>query len=390
MIFFAADGAVDTTTPDILDATDGTGLDVPVVEPAPENDITEINIDEGPIGPEELIGESPEQASAQLDEAMGEKRERGPDGKFLPKKTDGEQKPAVQAKPVKPLAAPKPKVETPKPVEVTPPVAKIKIGEEEKTAEEWAVHYRELKEKAEAAAKPPEPLKDTAAEEQAQQEAATAQRAAFLETRAKAFEPKEEDLDVILSGGKPAVEKLGQLLAETAAKEREDFIPMVANALKDIEDRIAPILEREKTIAKHVEETTAIESNPALKAHPEGLATYRAVRDEYQKAFTDIQAKGEAATPQEKAWALDYSSRSPEELRSNFVQQAAAKLPAPVAQSSPATNGNAKAVTPPKPRVTTPLNSDRPGGGSPTPKVKTADGAMIDELVADGKWERGT
>lgn len=375
MLFLAPDG--DATGTETITAP---GVDIPVIEPATtDTNITDVVIPESGIkGPADLFGESPEESMAAAEEKMGKKRKE-PEAKPI------EQKPAAKKPDAKPKKEPvKPVVEVkPEPAAVTP--AKVKIGDEEKTAEEWAAHFKELQEKAKPpeAAKPkeepketPDPAKETAAKKEA-----------WITTASKNYAPDEKDLDVILSGGQPAVQKLGQLLAKQAADTREWMATGHAADFAALQDLVKPLLDREKTLAQFHDETSALASQPQLKTHPKGLETYRQVKAEYEQSYQTITDKinaGQEVSPQERAWALLYGSQTPEDMRNSIIQHAVSKLPA-----SPE-NGTAKpvaAVVKPPPRITTPLRTDKPGGGAPAQKQETKDGQVIRSLQEAGMWD---
>lgn len=392
-IFFAADG--DSGGAAVIETISAPGVDVPVIEPAQGTpDIQDVDIPESGIkGPEELWGEKPDDLIDKADTDMGKKpRERGPDGKFLPK--DG--------KP--PVATPKPKAvkpEAPKPIAEPEPTApaKLKLGDEEKTPDEWLAEMKKLREQAAKPADPkPEPVEDKAKTEQERKEYQT-RREEFISRKAKsyaeAYVPDQQRLDIVLSGGPGAAKAWGEEISQTVARAiadtREEMSDAFNRVLKERDAELQPIFDQHRSVQQFTEENGILASNAVLKAHPEGLATYRRIKDEYQQAYEGIQQKVNAGHPvsdQEKAWALLYGSQKPEDIRATIVERAAAE----VGKIPLNTNGNgapkAAEVKPPL-RVVKPFSSDRPGGPSPGGKAKSTDSRMIDDLAASGHWDAG-
>lgn len=378
-IFLAAEGTESGGTP-VVETLSAPGVDVPVLESPVAADIQEVSIPDSNVkGPGDLFGEDPEQQMAEADAKMGkETRERGPDGKFLPKKKEGEPEPAVKV--VKPKA--KPVVE--KAVEPVVP-AKLKLGDEEKTADEWLAEMKKLRE----GAKPPEakiePEDDKAkvAEQEAQTKDLTERREKFITDSASRFAPTEKEWDVALSGGPEAVKMLGTIVARNAAAESERLATGINKALAAQAEEFKPILEMYRQVQAFNEENQALSSNVQLKAHPQGLETYRRIKDEYQKSYDDITARvaaGQQVTPQEQGWAMLYAGQKPDELRATIAERAAIE----VARIPLKTNGNGAPKQPEMkaaPRITTPLKTDRPGGAAPAVKTESQDARMAREFL---------
>lgn len=382
-IFYAPDGGATGTI-------EAPGVSVPVIESAAPV-VEDVNIQSGGIehivddAPEfgvksakDILGEDPEETMEAADKAMGkEARERGPDGKFLPKGVKKAPAPAVaQAKP-----APKP-VAKPEPV-----IAKVKIGEDEKTPEEWQAEMKALKEKAEAAAKPPEPKPDpkqTAQDEADEARAISEQRQKFIKSEINRPDDIDEKFhDRILAGGPDGLKAVKELRARDKAEQREWTANGVNALLKNLREELAPILEREKTISDYNESNAIMANTPELKAHPKGLETYRTTKNNFETAFQTIQGKGDSATPAEKAWALQYGAATPEDRKGAIIAAAKAEL---AKQPIPAKPNGTNGTPPPKPplRITTPQRADRPGGGVATPKAGSKDSQALAEMEAHG------
>lgn len=366
----------------IIETITAPGLDVPVLEPAGGgHEIQEVTVPETSIkGPEELFGEKPEEQMAEADAKMGKATlERGPDGKFLPKKKDGAEKPVVEV--VKAKA---------KPLEVAAPVdppAKLKLGEEEKTAEEWLAEMKQLREQV---AKVPDKVdpkpEEAAAKAQEEQKHTAERRKSFLDQTTANYTLKNDRLDTILGGGPEAVKAFAEELAKVEVNTREAMAKLVNECLTERDALIQPLLDQHKSVSQFTEENQALSSNAQLKAHPQGLETYRKVKAEYQQTFDSIQqrvAKGEAVSPAEQSWAILYGAQKPEDLRNTLIERAAAEA----AKIPIKTNGNGAPtkVEPKAPlRITRPLNTDRPGGPSPGVKTETQDARLARELGFSG------
>lgn len=383
-IFYAPEG---TTTGTI----EAPGVSVPVLESSAPV-VEEVNIQSGGIekivpedapefgvkGPKDILGEDPEETLDKAEQAMGKPaRERGPDGKFLPK---GPKEAKPNKNDVKPVVS-KPVAKPVQPVAVVP--SKVKIGDDEKTPEEWQQELATLREKATAAAKPTEPAPDLKAREQddaKKAEQTKADRERFIETESTKQDEFDEKMhDTILSGGPEGLKAHRTLLAKTEAKLREWTADSVNAAIDDLKGQLKPILDREKTIGQYSEENGVLNDNPDLKAHPKGLETYRATKEQYEKYFDGVQAKGDQATPQEKAWAAQYGALSPADRKQAIIANAKAE----VAKIPLKTNGNGAPVKP-VPRVTTPQRNDRPGGGVAVQRMETADAKALREMEARG------
>lgn len=387
-IFYAPEGsttgvieAPGVSVPEIAAAGSGPSIETVQIQ---SGGIEKIVPDDAPEfgvkGPKEILGEDPEETLDKADQAMGKPaRERGPDGKFLPK--SGKQ---TEAKPnkndVNPVVS-KPVAKPVQPVAAVP--AKVKIGDDEKTPEEWQQELASLREKATAAAKPPEPKPDPKAREAEASKTAEqlkVDRQKFIETEVSKQDEFDEKMhDTILSGGPEGLKAHRTLLAKTEAKLREWAADSINSVIDDLKGQLKPILDREKTIGQYSEENGVLNDNPDLKAHPKGLETYRVAKEQYESYFDTVQAKGEQATPQEKAWAAQYGALSPADRKQAIIANAKAE----VAKIPLKTNGNGAPVKV-APRVTTPQRNDRPGGGVAVQRMETADAKALREMEARG------
>lgn len=383
MLMFAPDEG--GAGPAVIETISAPGVDVPVLESPVGGDITPVEIaneetDGGVKSPSDLFGEDGQDLMDEADAKMGKKieRERDENGKFLPKKEKevDKTKPAAVAKPVEKPA------EVSKPVET--PVAKVKIDDKEMTPEEIADELKELR--AKAAAKPAEQAPDPKAEQERAAEAEkalTERRQTFLTSAAERYTPTEQEWDKALVGGPEAAKTIGTMLAKAEMGGREAAANMVNEAMETLEKRLAPILEREKTIAQYQEENTAINAFPEIKANPKGIEIYRQVKTSFDEARNTISSKGESATPQEKAWLAAYNAQTPEGLREAIANHAKAEIAKlPVAASPNAKPAVIQQVTKPI-RPTKPFSGDRPGGIS-SPKSESSQARFVRDMDMGG------
>lgn len=381
------------------------GIEVPVV-PASIPSVTEVILGENPAvenspavkavetakertkGPQDFGMESPDESS---ERAGLKERARGEDGKFI--KKDGTTAPAAKA-PAKPAAkapAPQPKPAAPKPVAPTPP-AKVKIGNEEKTPEEWEAHFKALEEKANKPAEPPAlPKAPTpeAPKKTEQELAAEAQQkeADFITKASQSYLLSEPELDEILQGGQNAPAKLATLLARAEMKGRQFAASAIDQAMQEFENRFGElegVRDNYQRVQEVMKETSFLNAHEDIKTHPEGLKTFREVSKQMRDGYAAIQAKIEAgtATKSERGWALQYEDTKPEDLDqaiATYTREALAKLSPPVA-TPPATPPVAKPAAPAVP-TEKPLSATRPGGAG-TPRTETPEQRLAREVNA--------
>lgn len=357
-------------------------MEVPEVAPAmAETTITDVDLGTSPaeevagpkvLSPKDAGFDDPEDEMERMEAAMEKRpvRERGPDGKFIPK---GGKKPEEAAKvPAKPVA--KPAAKKPEPVQEKP--TKFKIGDEEKTPDEWAAELKEAREKLKAAepAKPTElPKEETKPEDQ--QKADEDRFNEFIKTTAAKYklsaDPKAKDsIDNILAGGENATELLAQYVAKVEANTRVAVTAEFNRVISNIKSEMQPLIDHHKTISEYQTESGFLSANPEIQNHPEGYKTYKETKALFEKAHTDIKEKiaNGTATPRDQGWNMMYEAQTPEEFQSSLAlhtKEALAKLPAPVPAGPAAPkltdkSPNAK----PTPAVIKPFNGDRPNGGS--------------------------
>lgn len=386
MLMFAPDTGA--SGPAVIETLSAPGVEVPVLESPVTPEITDVTIanvetEGGVKSPADLFGEDSQALMDAADEKMGKKidRERDENGKFLPKKEKEGAKPAAKVEPVKPE----------KPADVVPQMStKVKIDDREMTPEEITAELKELRAKAESAKAPEKPVEVPADPKVEQERAAevekqrTERRNNFLTTATERYAIPETDLDKILVGGPEAVKALATTLAKVEMHSREAAAQMFNKEMDELEKRLTPILEREKTISQYQEENTALSAYPELKASPKGIEVYRTVKGQFDSSYQAIQAKGTAATPQERAWAAAYEAQTPEGLRDAIASHAKAEL----AKLTPAPSPNAKPaviqqVSKPVVRPTKPFNGEKPGGIS-SPKAESAQDRFVRDMDMGG------
>lgn len=404
-IFFAPDTDTVGTPPPTQVADVGTSeISVPVVQ-APERRVQEVTLpgqelEQAPIlkdlpketrkirGPQDFGMESAEESSERME--LTPKRERGPDGKFIPK---GPKQPesSPNSQPPKPKAPTPVVVKAPvtqpaKPAE-SAPVAKVKIGNEEKTAEEWAAHFKELQEKAGAPAPPngwkaPEPAAKTAEETAAEAAAQKERETKFVTERAKEYTMPAAELDEILVGGEAGAAKLGTLLARAEMRGRQHAADQVNKLAEHYDNLLAPILTQNQTVQGLMQETAFLGAHPDIKSHPEGAKTFREMKSTMESGRQVIAEKIAAGTAsrREQLWAEEYDETPQEKLLDDLAGHTRAKLatlPAPAAPAPP----KPAAPKPPAPPtvVEKPLGGDRPGGNAVVHNAETIDQQMARE-----------
>lgn len=403
-IFFAPD--TDTAAP--VDV--GTGdISVPMVPPTPRQ-VQDVvlpgneNLENAPIlkdlpketrkmrGPADFGMPTAEESSEEM--GLTPKRERGPDGKFVPKGTQ-QSSPSTQqpkAKATIPPAAQKPTptaapVKAAEPAAATSaPTAKVKINGVEKTEAEWAEHFKALEAKA-AAAKAPEPavVKQPDAPAKTEEETAAEQKAredAFLAKTAEGYAMTPEEYDIILAGGAQGVKAHANVMARQEMKLRQFAANEINKVTEHYDALLAPILNQQTTVQGLMQEAAFLGAHPDIKSNPKGAETFREVKNAFENGYKEIKAKVDAgtATRSEQAWAMLYEDAPQEQRMNDIAEHTRAKLgpaPAPVAAAPPAPKPPA-----PKPTIIEkPLGGDRPGSPG-SPRSETAEQRLVREVNA--------
>lgn len=406
-IFFAPE--TDTAAAPPVDV--GTGdISVPMVPPTPRevHDVVlpgNDNLENAPIlkdlpketrkvrGPTDFGMPSADESAEEM--GLIPKRERGPDGKFLPKQPNTS--PSTQQPKPKATTPPAAKVPTPtaQPVKTaqpaaaaTPaPVAKVKIGNQEKTEAEWAQHFAELEAKANP--KTPEPPKapELPAKTEAETAAETqARETKFLTERAKEYTPSEQDLDKILVGGPEAAAHLGTLIARAELRGRQFGADQVNKLAEHYDTILKPILDQNQTVQGLMQEAAFLGAHPDIKANPKGLETFRQLKSTMEsgrKTITDMIAAGTASRRQQ-LWAEEYDETTPDKLMEDLAGLTRAELAklTPVPASTPAPAKPAQPQVKPNPANERPLSGDRPGGANSAPRGETTEQRIAREVNA--------
>jgi hypothetical protein len=348
----------------------------------------------------------------QLEDRKKDVQERHVDGRFKPKAPPrragdepAETAPATKKpKALQPLArtapadahpaSPDPKaddpaepVAEPAPQPAAPP--KVKIGDKEMTPDEVAAYVADLEKKAASAAapKPPEKPAEPAGEKTPEAIAAEqkAKDDAFLAQRISAFNPADygidlnaKTLDVILTGGEPAVKMLTDWLARIAAAPemgaRKWLTESVNPILEGYKKRLAPLEEMYGGVREHQRDTEFAAAFPDIAAHPEGIKTRRevdaALHRRYDKAVR-LQNVG-AADEDDLAFIRDFEAATPEQYQEDVALHTRRRLgitpgaqaAAPAAQPAPAAPNAAEPppATPPATARPKPPGGHAPGG----------------------------
>jgi len=345
-------------------------------------------------GPKEALGTDPQEEMAAMEAKMtgGKLAERQRDpktGRLLPKDGKPAEKPteadpvaaktAVKA-PAKPAKVTK---EAPKPAESAP--AKIKIGDQEMTAEEVAKRISDLEAKANAKEATKDPKNPGEIPQPGDPKAELAKKDEdFINRELEKLPITQEQFDEWMSKG-----DYKAMFREMVVKPKLELRKWVSDSVNRIlearDKSLEPILKTHEDIARYQTEHDFLEGNPEIKAHPQGLETYRKVAADMHDGYSRIQQKISqgTATNAEAAWAMTYEKLTPEEFSAAVAEHTKTAL-API-PAQPPTNGNQPAQqqqqqeTPkPKPQPR-PLNGDRPGGVSRI-QSESADARALREM----------
>lgn len=314
-ILFAPEGDISSPAPAIAAADSPTGSQIDLTPrsdppppeiigddptaPKPAKQIRQKGVE---MSARDFLGLGKEDESA-LDKEARLIRERNEKGQFTKartelqplKKKEPATKPVVAPKPVvKVDTAPpvqKPATEAPKPV-VAP--SKIKIGDQEKTTEEWQAHFKTLEDKAN---KPPEPKVeapkvDEVAKTPEQEEAELNQRReAYMQKALPHYTLTATELDGILLGGQPAVEAFAKILSKVELRSREAAAHFVNQATEQFGrelDGLNPFVERSRQAQQYQTEHSFLSQHADIKAHGEGLKTMREASQELHEEHDQI------------------------------------------------------------------------------------------------------
>jgi hypothetical protein len=408
MHFFAADAvsAADSPTGASIEVTPRHQQPPPeIIQPEPEKPkpIRQAGVKTSKVDVAKELGLSEAPSDAINREA---KRIRDEHGKFVKTpKGFGEEEPPPAPKLGEPTPEKTAKAKPAAPAEVKTdpaPPAKIKIGDQEKTAEEWAAWHKELEEKSKAKlpeekppesaeVKKPEKTPDELSAEQKQR------RDQWFTETVKSYSPTEQDLDVILSGGKPAVAKLGELLASVAERERQwfsDSVQPFLDKLDGFDGRIAPVIEQTELATRYQAEHDFLTSNPDIKGHAEGMKTMREVAEllhaEHDGLAQTIAANRDPSNATLKRY-LEWANERVKTLEENFIPELAKEVryrlslsaAAPAPKVDPPTPATAPAAVPPKARPTPPAGQL---SSTPGPRKMADQASQVAELMRSPRW----
>lgn len=344
---------------------------------------------------------NPTEELARLDALAGKVAEPIKAPEKTAKEAPAPAKPAAKAKPAK-VAAPVTPAQPPAP-------ARIKIGNEEKTAAEIEQQLADLKAKIDAAEKakePPKPVTEPAQGKTAEETEADAKhlrddRLFFIDSETKKFNaadwgiaPTEQEIDKLIVGGPEAVKTLTSILARTIiagdARAREMVMEKLNPVLDQLEQqfdaRLQPIESTQKAVDEYRTHTQFLTDNPDIAANPKGAETAREVRDTYHASYATIQQKiaQGTATKGEQGWALSYEDMTPEQFNAAVATHVRQKLALPSAAAAPVASVQQPPAAPPapaKPEVKPFGGTDRPGATS-APRIETDNGRHLREMNA--------
>lgn len=287
-----------------------------------------------------------------------------------------EEKEGADAAPETPVVTPEAKEPTETPEKAPEPV-KVKIGDREMTADEVAKYVADLESKT----KPPEQPKEQKAPEptltpeaKAAQEKQRDEEAIGKLSQEYATGITENELDTILSGGPDAAKLFAAKLATTEFKARKWAEAAINPILKDLNDRLDPVLKMHSEVAQYQAEANfhAKPENAPLAGHRKTVRMIaQTLREKYPAEYG---AMSEAERETEiRTHALDF-------IKNFNVQPDAA---------TPAASPNA-AVTPPVVQVpvapVTPKPSPKPPTGqlslTGAPSAQNTQASMVAKLEA--------
>lgn len=362
--------------------------------------VEDVNLapDAGVIGPKEAMGDDGTDEMERMEANMEGRpvRERDPaTGKFLPKGQKTEEKNLVPKKEEKPVAKPAAKKPAPKPVETKPEPAKepakIKIGDQEKTAEEWAKEFSDAQEKlkaAEAVSKgqqqPPEKKEQVTERKPEEIEAERAAKVTdFLSKASKQYEMKPEELDDILAGGPKAVTAFATSLAKVEANTRQWAVEEFNQVLKKMWDKMDPLLKRDSALSEYQREHSFLTDNPEIKDNPKGYETYQTVRKEMQDGEIRIreQIKNGTVSEQDKRWLEWHDTFTPEQVMESIARITKERLAGLPKSEEPKPEPQKIQKTP---AASKPFNGDRPGGSQSAPSTESPQARQLREMTEAG------
>lgn len=399
-IFYGADGteAGGNVAVDAANSPTGAQIDVtPRGEPPPPEIVQPASITEKPVRQSGVkVSKVDVAKELGLSEAPSDliqkevQRVRDEHGKFTktPRTTLKKEEPKVATvKLGEPTEVKKPEAAkpAPEPIKEAPKEpAKVKIGNEEKTSEEWEKHLKELADKATRAVEPAKPADAPAAqtEETIAAEEKKVRDDWFTKTTAK-YTPDQGEFDKMLTEGD--AKKFGEFFARVEESTRQ----WMANAMRPHLDKLHgfdtqlnPILERDKQIAAYQAESEFLESNQDIKGHAQGLQTMRELAMELHNEHDDI-LQLLAANPNTPN-ANRYADRA-KQLEEQFLPELAKeiKLKLNIGVKPTATPA---AIIPPVPAVAKPRPTPPGGqlGGNNAPKKVSDQANQVAEMAARG------
>lgn len=361
-------------------------IDVPDIAPATQGSkIEEVKIPSGILSPKEALGEDASEEMEKMEAQMEKRapRERGPDGKFIKKDADGNVIPPAKPAVMKPKAAKPAPVETPKAPE------KFKIGDEEKTPEEWAKELKEAREKIAAAAKTPNSPQDVPPEPKPEEIAAQGEQRIkdFIAKAASKYLKKPEELDEILSGGEGASAKLAEALASVEHQTTVRVCGLFNKELAALHERISPLEGHHKLISDYQADQSFLDANADIKGHPKGYETYKTTEASFRSYYGGLKEKVAAgtATPVEQSYSIIFENQDAAQRANDIAHATRAELAKLPVVASP----NAAPVVPKKPAISPaaskPFNGDRPGGSSAAIPTESDQARQIREMREAGR-----
>lgn len=408
-IFYAPDNGLNVAVPAESSPT-GQSIDTTPRSAPPAPEIHQLeSIDDRPIRQRGVkdskvdvakeLGLSKAPSDFIKDEAQRVRDEAGrfkkKDPELFPDKSPTEPPPQLGEPTAKPIAK---KAEKP-PEPVAPVIAKVKIGDKEMTPDEIQAELKSLREKAEAAAKPPATATPAAPKApDAPTKTVEEMRQAFIAAQiARQDDISEKDLDVILSGGKDALAKFREVRARDKAEEREFIVSQVNPIIDDLRKQIKGITGQVTPLSESFQQNTAqqnadkfMNANQDIKMHPNGyeMMVERSARLNREYAAISRLMKDSDGDD----FVDEYAERLKEISGDNFFSTLALEV-----RSKLGLTGQAAPITPlaPVAPVAAPVAQPKalrppPQGGtlgvSGTPKKSNEQGSQVQELMASARW----
>jgi len=269
---------------------------------------------------------------------------------------------------------PEAKVEPPKPAEKP----KIKIGNEERTAEEWEAHYADLQKKAEAKTETPKVEEPPKIETPIKTDAELDEE--FIAKTIAEEGITAEEFDQAMASGDVGI--INRKIAAQRLADRKINAQWARGLAEQIE-ALKPALEMSEKVKTFEAEKAFADTYPDISGHPDGKATREAVKNELAEHVNYLTWKQQnsKATPEDAAF-LDLHAKDPNSLIAFNVRKRLGLSPDGKTEQPPAQPAQAAATPPAAAPIQTrpaPPAAHRPGGHG-TPQAVSPQQAIIQRI----------